>query len=210
MNLFTIATLLLVAGQACAQDTVTCQFKYLPNHTYSTSYHSEMEIDMQVVASPGELSKLKMQTGLENPIVIKTQIVNTAVLTTGMPNKAGEIPFTVTYPNAFSVTVTPMRQEKEKSLLTNKTLYARILANGHVKLDSVAGSKPNERVQKLVDEKLKAIQGDLQFTPKELKIGGSFTKKGSIALPIEGAGSLPTQMISVYTPHGSKRRTGLF
>jgi hypothetical protein len=186
-KLLIFSFLLLSLSQARAQDGIVFKIKYLPGHSYQSAIKGTAKIAANVSGDQQMMGKLKT-FGITNKADVDVDLSASGVTTTGTAASDNTFPLTTEYKvtnialnlNGREFPLPPMITEK------NMKMYAHASADGHIKMDSVAGKKANDTTQQKAQHMMDMFQNQVKFPDKPLKPGDTFTQSAPMTIPMKG------------------------
>lgn len=176
-----IFLLLLVSIQLKAQKEVLFKVKILPNSTYSSIQKMDISMDIKMEGDTANKSSI-----VALPKSIQMQTTSNSDIKTGNINIQNEIPFTMdVQTSAFKV----MINGKENALKQpdiKRTFYGFYTPENHIKIDSVAGKKMDEKLKASMLQLMETMQSKIKFPDKPMKAGDTFVQDIPMELPIRG------------------------
>lgn len=186
MYKFLLLTLLLVAFQAKAQQSVLFRVKYLPNHNYSSSFIIGSNTQMNIEADKEILEKIK-EKGIKLPLVILGNTEMDYKINTGAINDHRSFPIVISYTNIKSdQTINGEEKISPPSPLLGMSVYCHYDENGKMQMDSIPGKNVSETIRSTMYNMIKSFQDHIKFPDSPIKIGDTFSQELPMSFPIEG------------------------
>lgn len=160
-----IGVLLIFAATANAQKPALFKIKYLPNHSYKSTYNYKL---------------IELASSAADPFLSSTA---TAEIQTGAANGDKNFPHTITY------RIKEMRSmgqdiHFDTTSYYNKPLYGHGDQGGKLYIDSVPRKLNLAAVSASIANSITQFEGNIKFPENALRVGDTFNQENQITVPV--------------------------
>jgi hypothetical protein len=177
--------LLIGAAQCRAQQTFLFRIKLLPKHSYASTVHTSMDMQMTVSGTEQQMKEMEKQ-GIKQPITITNSSDRNQNIVTGSVSDKNEFPFTLKYASFTSKMLINGEKKESENPLTGKIIYGHTNVEGRSEIDSIPGKSVSENLKTTITLMVNSLQGLVKFPDKPLNIGESFSQDIPLNIPIAG------------------------
>jgi len=151
---------------------------YAPEMVYQQIVEQSSDTELQYIASPEILEKLK-SSGVENPTLAKNSTIMESVFKTGKTGKDGFFPVTIEFLKSTN--------SENKIIIPDGTfIYGKASASTMPQLDSIVSKDLDASFKSTLLQTMQTMFSQIALPEKKLKVGESFVQETPLSIPVAG------------------------